>query len=360
MAKPGKATMTDVAAKAGVSPATVARVLYENGYVSDAKRAIVRAALDEMGYRPNVMARALRTSRSFTFGMVVSEFHLNAFHPYVAHEVQHEALKHGYTVLTLNNRADVGIERAGVQRFLDQHVDAVIFCAAISPDNVQAISEAGTPTVQIERERAKIGALSLVDPVPGMQEAIRHLHGLGHKGIGYIGGKSTWTTWEGARITSIEEQRVACFRRELRAAGLVSDDAYIRLGEYYIDGADCQPGRSMMRELLALPLPPTAVVIGSDLLAAGALQAIHESGLRVPHDISIIGYDDTMAEILTPPLSSIAQPIADLGRNAVTLALEAIADPSVARRKMTAPTRLVVRQSTDRPRIVSISADNLL
>jgi LacI family transcriptional regulator len=95
-----------------------------------------------------------------------------------------------------------------------------------------------------------------------------------------------------------------------------------------------------------LPDPPTAVVFGSDLLAAGALQALHERGLRVPADMSIIGYDDIMAEILNPPITSIAQPIRELGRNAVTLALAAIADPNAPAQKLIAETRLVIRQST--------------
>src|SRR5208282_1075214 len=109
------------------------------------------------------------------------------------------------------------------------------------------------------------------------------------------------------------------------------------------------PGCMMARELLSLSARPTALIVGSDLLAAGALQAIYDAGLSVPKDLSIIGYDDTMAEILTPPLTSIAQPIPELGRNAVTLALEAIADPGAAARNIIVPTKLVTRKSTAAP-----------
>ena len=123
-------------------------------HVEETRRKIVEAAIAETGYRPNITARALRTSRSYTMGMVVSEGHLNAFHPYVAHEVQSEALRHGYTVLTINNKAGQEVERLGVQRFLDQHVDAIIFCAALDPENVRLALAAGTPCVQIEREVA--------------------------------------------------------------------------------------------------------------------------------------------------------------------------------------------------------------
>ena len=349
MPKPAKATMTDVAARAGVSPATVARVLYENGYVSARKRAIVRAALDETGYRPNVMARALRTAKSFTLGLVVSEGRLNAFHPYIAHEVQLEALKNDYTVLTLNVGANEDIERKGVQRFIDQHVDAVIFCAAMSPASVRLIADAGVPTVQIERKSAEVGNFSLVDPTEGMRQAIGHLRKLGHTRIAYIGGDAGRARLENKKAKSVEMQRVDAFRREMRSVHLVTPPDYVRSGPYYIEHADRQPGCTMMRELLDLSDIPSAVVVGSDLLAAGALQAIHEKGLRVPEDISVIGYDDTMAEVLTPPLSSIAQPIADLGRNAVTLALEAIINPAAPARSLVAATKLVVRQSTASP-----------
>jgi DNA-binding LacI/PurR family transcriptional regulator len=350
MTKFAKTTMADVAERAGVSPATVARVLYANGYVSAEKRAIVRAALEATGYRPNVMARALRTAKSFTLGMVVSESRLNAFHSSVARAVQAEALKHGYTVLTLNNGGSQEIERQGVQRFLDQHVDAVIFCAALDPDNVRVIAESGTSLVQIERQSAKVGSFSLVDPAPGMADAVEHLRELGHARIAYIGGKPPPWRLASPRAKSVETQRAECFRRSMKSAGLDASHDFVRLGLYCTNGADHQPGLTMMHEVLALREKPTAVIVGSDLLAAGALQALHESGVRVPDDMSVIGYDDTLAEILTPPLTTIAQPIVELGRNAVILALEAIASPGALARRIVAPTRLVVRHSSARPR----------
>ena len=260
-----------------------------------------------------------------------------------------EALKHGYTVLTLNNGASEEIERDGVQRFLDQHVDAVIFCAALNPRNVRLIAEAGVATVQIEHESAKVGSFSLVDPMSGLREAVEHLQGLDHSRIGYIGGLPGLRQMESRQDKSPEAERVNGFRRAMRSVGLGVPDEYIRLGPYYIERADRQPGRSLAQELLCLPVAPTALIVGSDLLAAGALQAVHDMGLGVPKDMSIIGYDDTMAEILTPPLTSIAQPIPELGRNAVTLALEAISDPGAGPRKIVVPTKLVIRRSTAAP-----------
>ena len=349
--KSGKATMADVAKRAGVSPATVARVLYSNGYVIAEKRAVVEAAVQEIGYRPNVMARGLRTAKSFTLGLVVSESRLNAFHPYVAHQVQVEALKHGYTVLTLNNNASAAVEKEGVQRFLDQHVDAIIFCAAVDSANVRLAARTGIPIVQIEREVAGIGSFALVDAEVGMTEAVQHLHELGHERIAFIGGSLDTHKIEKAEDESVEAIRLQCFENAMAAVGLTVPKGFTLLGPYYAENSERQTGHTLMRTLLSKRRPPTAVIAGADLLAAGALQAITEAGLTVPDDISVIGYDDTMAEVLNPPLSSIAQPIIELSQAAVTLAMEAIANSGVITQTHVFPTRLVHRASTAVPRV---------
>lgn len=345
--KPGKATMSDVAQRAGVSAATVARVIYNNGYVKQETRDAVEAAVEETGYRPNMVARGLRTSRSFTLGLVVSESRLNAFHPAVAHIVQMEALRQGYTVLTLNNHSDAAMEAAGVRRFLDHHVDAAIFCTAIDPQNVRLISSNGIPTVQVERRIAYVGGLVAVDARVGVQEAVDHLHALGHRRFAYIGGTTNFRLMEGPVSETVEAVREGLFRECLARHGIHIDDAYVVSAPYYDDSNPRrQPGYHLMRRLLSLDVRPTAVICGSDLLAASSLQAISEAGLTVPSDISIIGFDDTMAQILTPALSSIAQPIDEMGRVAVSLALEAIDDPSQLSRKIVTETRLVLREST--------------
>lgn len=345
--KAGKATMADVAKRASVSAATVARVLYKNGYVKQETREAVEAAVQATGYRPNMVARGLRTSRSFTLGLVVSESRLNAFHPAVAHIIQMEALKLGYTVLTLNNHADAAMEAKGVGRFLDHHVDAVIFCTAIDPANVRLIHSNGIPTVQVERLVAKVGGFVSVDPDGGMRDAIDHLYQLGHRCFAYLGGDVDSRLIESAPSDAVEATRERLFVEQLARHGIAVPDTYLRKAPYYLENRPRrQSGHRLMQEILALDPRPTAIVCGSDLLAAAALQAIGEAGLAVPADLSIIGYDDTLAEILTPALSSIAQPIEAMGKLAVELALEAINNPTAPARKATVPTRLVLREST--------------
>jgi LacI family transcriptional regulator len=345
--RPPKATMSDVAQRAGVSAATVARVIYNNGYVKEETRLAVEAAVQETGYRPNMVARGLRTSRSYTLGLVVSESRLNAFHPAVAHAVQVEALRQGYTVLTLNNNGDTEMEAAGVQRFLDHHVDAVIFCSAIDPSNVRFIADNGIPTVQVERRIANVGGIVTVDAHDGMTQAIDHLHALGHRIFAYLGGEADSRQMEGNAEDAVEAVRERLFRENLLRHGIVVDPECILAAPYYdTSKPGRQPGHRLMKQILALPLRPTAIVCGSDLLAAAALQAISEAGLRVPEDISIIGYDDSIAEILTPALTSIAQPIDELGERAVSMALELIQIPSTRPTVITTKTKLVLRQST--------------
>jgi DNA-binding LacI/PurR family transcriptional regulator len=197
-------------------------------------------------------------------------------------------------------------------------------------------------------EVANGGILVLADPFAGLREAVAHLTALGHFRIAYIGGALSIGRSEKPSEQSVEAMRLEAFRSAIRYAGLPVDDALIRLGPYYPRGDEEQPGAIHVRHLLQLPKPPTAVIAGSDLLAAGALQAIHEAGRKVPEDVSIIGYDNTTAEIMTPPLTSISQPIRGLGQRAVQLAIAAIEGGGAEDAAETFATRLVVRRSTAR------------
>lgn len=342
--------MEEVARIAGVSAATVARVIHTNGYVRAATREIVQNAVAKTGYRPNVFAQSLRTKRSSTLGMVVSETDQNPFFSQVAHFVQLEALKEGYTVFTLHHNHNASAEKAGLQRFLDQHVAAIVFCAAMDPANVRLVTETGVPTVQVEREVASIGNLVLIDSRTGMAEALNHLFELGHRRIAYIGGRPSSVRSELRPEATNEGLRLRAYKDGLRARGLTVVESQIYLGPYYPTSEGAPPeGFTRMKKLLGHKKPPTAVVTGSDIFAAGALQAVHEVGLRVPDDLSIVGFDDSLSKLLTPPLTTIAQPFADLGRAAIALAVRAIREPGAQAKTLTFPTRLVVRSSTGTP-----------
>ncbi len=341
--------MEDVARRAGVSAATVARVIYKNGYVKTETRNVVEEAIRATGYRPNVVARSLRTSKSFTLGLIVSEQRLSAFHPAVNHVIQAEAMKRGYAVLAFNNNGEAALEATGVQRFLDHHVDAVIFCAAIDSSNVQVVVDSGIPAVQVERKLSSLGNILSIDPYTGIKQAVDHLCALGHRSFSYIGGQSSAIATDLNTYDSIEDCRERAFLRAVEENGLnVSPDRIAKSPYFDIENRGKQAAYDRMRTLIGLPDRPTAVICGSDVLAASALQAIADGGLKVPQDISVVGFDDTFARILTPALSSVAQPVEATGVLAVEMALSGIEEPGSAQTNCLT-TSFVQRDSTAPP-----------
>jgi LacI family transcriptional regulator len=350
-----KPTMSDVAKRAGVSAATVARVIYKKGYVKAETKKSVESAVRETGYRPNVVARGLRTSRSFTMGLIVSEQRLSAFHPAVNHVIQSEAMKHGYAVLAFNSNGEIALEAAGVQRLLDHNVDAVIFCAAMDAANVHAVAQAGIPVVQIERELAEVGNVLTVDPAKGMQEAVDHLWELGHRCFAYIGGHPAHARSERRDYDSVEDLRERTFLDLLASKGVKPFPGFVTRSPYFeADSQSRQTAYDQMHDMLDasrtdISRTPTAVICGADVLAASALQAIADAGLRVPQDISVVGFDDSFARILTPALSSIAQPVQQTGQVAVEMALQSINVPVSSPQRRVLSTNFVSRSSTASP-----------
>ena len=344
-------TLEEVARSAGVSTATVARVIHSNGYVARGTRAKVEAVLRDTGYRPNAMASGLRTKRSFTFGHMMVEITQNPFYAHVAHSVESAALEADYRVFVFNHEQDGARERIGVERFIDRQVDAMLLTYAVDAANVEMLRAAQIPVVQIERERIAGTHAVLVDSRPGVVEAMRHLFDLGHRRIAYIGGDPALYPHAGIRPHSVEEERLNAYVEALRQAGLSYRPEWVRLGLYFTQGSNQTglEGYLHTRALLALPERPTAILTGCDIFAVGVLQALYEVRLRVPDDISVIGFDDTLATSTAPQLTTVAQPMIGLGQEAVRLAIAAIEDPEMEPVTVTLPARLVLRQSTASP-----------
>ncbi|WEK51549.1 MAG: LacI family DNA-binding transcriptional regulator [Candidatus Kaistia colombiensis] len=353
-------TLMEVAQRAGVSTATVARVLKAKGYVSNDARSRVEAAIKATGYRPNAVARGLRKQRSFTVGHMLTAITANPFFVNVAHWAEEEALVQGYKTFLFNHNGSAERERLGVERFIERRVDAVLFTNAVDSRNVQLLAEAAIPVVQLERA-ATIEAPSIrVDNKSGALEAIAHLVEFGHRRIAFVGGDPDRINGGDRHFVSVEDERLGGYREGLRRAGLSLDESLVRLGLYYniADGGSGIEGYRHMKALLELPERPTAIFATCDILAAGALQAIYEEGLRVPDDLSIIGFDDTLAANLAPQLTTVAQPMEDLGRLGFRAALDAIEGRIVAMSTVL-PTRLVVRRSAGAaPYLKSLSDGN--
>ncbi len=345
--KPKSATLLDVAREAGVSRATVARVLSAGGYVGEETRLRVEEAVQRTGYRPNVMARSLRTQRTYTIGHITSEFTQNPFFAHVARSIEREGLAHGYKTILYNQDGSDAHERAGVEQFIERRVDAVIFTYPRAPESVAMLRAAAMPVVQIERDLTTDTDAVLVDNYAGATAGMAHLLQLGHRRIAFIGGDPDLHPRSCRRPRSVEEERVDAYCDALRSVGASVDERLIRLGKYFEpDNGINIAGYRAMKSLLELPERPTAIFTGCDVLAAGALQALYEANLRIPDDISVVGFDDTTARILAPRLTSVAQPMAELGRTALQLALAQIDDPDGEPQTIILSPHLVVRNST--------------
>ncbi|KQT01678.1 LacI family DNA-binding transcriptional regulator [Rhizobium leguminosarum bv. viciae] len=314
-----KPTMADIARLAKVSPTTAARVIHNNGYVSQENREKVLQAVEVLGYRPNLQARSLRTQRSFSLGLILSAARENPFYTQISHAIRTAAMERGYSMLTVNHSYSENAEAVGVQQFLDHNVEAVILCHALNLDNIRVLTDAGVPIVQIERHDLETAHFVELDPTPGMTEALNSLAALGHRRIAFLGGSVEAETETAG--PSAERERIRAFQMAAVSAGLVLEDCPVILGPYDTRGARGRlPGYDLAEELLRMSLPiVSAIITGSDVLAAGVLQALYDRGIRVPEEISVIGYDDSFAQFLSPPLTSIAQPYDAIGQAVMTL-----------------------------------------
>ncbi|HEY0217392.1 MAG TPA: LacI family DNA-binding transcriptional regulator [Cellulomonas sp.] len=327
-----RVTITDVAQEAGVSVATVSKVINRRDGIARGTAAHVQAVVDRLGYEQSIVARSLRSHRTHVIGVLVAEFE-----PFST-----EILKGAGTALAGTDYALLaytgggsgrpGWERRYLTRLSGTLIDGAVL---VTPTVVDAAVE--VPVVAVD-PHAGPGGLPTVDSdnLHGAVLATRHLIGLGHRRIGFLGGRPDL---ESSRL------REAGYRQALAEAGLTVDPALVRVAEYQRGGADT-PTAAM----LALPAPPTAIFAANDLSAMGILDTARRLGVRVPGDLSVVGFDDIPESAATePPLTTVRQEIQQLGGAAITLLLRQLDGtdgtehgPSHVR----LPTTLVVRGST--------------
>lgn len=328
-------TILDVAARAGVSKSLVSNVLRGVPTVSPARRAAVVRAAEELGYRPNAVARSLVQRRTRTMGVLVSDLH-NPFFADVIDGLQNVAGRHGYTVFLASGGRDAAAEARTVDALLEQRVDGLVLLSPTLPGTQVARAVAVVPVVVVGRRYRDVrGADSVVsDDDAGTGLAVRHLVELGHRRIAHIGG---------GRRAGGRERRHG-YRAAMAAAGLargpeVSDDSFTTE----------EGGHAAARQLLDAPERPTAVLAVNDLAAVGAMDAVETAGLRVPDDLSIVGYDNSaLAALRHIALTSVDQPRVEMGERAAELLLRGAGGPG--RHVLLAP-RLVVRTTTARPAV---------
>lgn len=327
-------TILDVADRAGVSKSLVSLVMREPDRVSDASRKAVLEAADELGYRPNAVARSLVQRRTRVIGVILSDLH-NPFFADVADGIEEAAFRHGYRAMLSSGFLDSKRERGAIETMLELRVDALIMLGSMMKVSTIEKVAASLPVTLLGRHtRSKMVDSVGGDDSAGAREAIDHLVSQGHSRIAHIHAGSA----AGA------PRRRSGYEKAMRRHGL---EAQIRLvrGDFTEKG-----GASAMREILASGDIPSAVFAPNDFAALGAMETIDAAGLGIPGDISLVGYDDlTLAGLPRIGLTTIGQPRADLGREAVHLVLERLDDGRESARHVVVPPNLVVRATTGPP-----------
>ncbi|MEV7086148.1 LacI family DNA-binding transcriptional regulator [Streptomyces sp. NPDC093085] len=329
------AAIKDVAAEAGVSAATVSRVLNGHPSVSPAARARVLAAVDTLGYRPNALARSLRTDETRTLGLVISDV-LNPYFTSLARAVEEEARALGYSVVIGNADERPELQDHHIRTLLDRRIDGLLLSpAGPGAELIRDATDAGTPVVFVDRWIPGVDVpVVRADGRAAVAELVAHLLALGHRRPAIIAGPAATTTGS---------ERVEAFRAALAGHGVELPDAYIGQGDF-----QAESGRRAAERFLRLPEPPDAVFAADNLMALGALDAFRARGLRVPEDIALAAFDDIPWFVHTdPPITAIAQPTEELGRAAVRALAARIAGRAAP--SVTLPARLVVRRSCGAP-----------
>ncbi|MBA2133395.1 LacI family DNA-binding transcriptional regulator [Capillibacterium thermochitinicola] len=330
-------TIKDIAQKAGVSVATVSKVLNNYPDVSQKTKDKVARVIKEYNFRPNAVARSLTTQKSYTVGIFFTDhFNSGLQHPFF-HEVifgMEKALgDHGYDLLYFADRK-WGENFSYREKCQNRQVDGVVLIGVARDDpNLEDLLKSDLPVVFIDLDiRGPKASYVMSDNTGGAAEAVRYLHRLGHTKIGMIMGLTS---------TKTTQDRLEGFQLAFRELNLTCDPEWLVNGEYTEEG-----GYRAMRHLLQKKERPTAIFCQSDLMAIGAIRAIEEAGGKVPDDFSIIGFDDIeVSRYLRPGLTTMRQDKMAMGRSAAELILQMIHEPQSNFRPVILPVEVVERES---------------
>lgn len=330
-------TIGDVARKAGVSVATVSRVINETAYVSPELADAVWEAIRELRYRRDALARGLKTRTSGTIGVIVSNI-LNPFYTALVRGIEDTASELGFNMVLCNTDENPG-KMLNYLRVLHEHRMDGIVLASAPETTAQGRTElksvaSHVPVVLVDRRSSLIDASTvLVDNVSGARDAVAHLIELGHERIGIVTGPSETTTGR---------DRLAGYRLAHEEYNIPIDENLIRSTEF-----TTLPAQKATRELLMTHPRPTALFMGNNLMTIGALRSIRQLGLKITEDISIVGFDDPeWSEIISPTLTAVAQPTYELGVSAMTLLHRHMQGDQDVPRELVLSCSLVVRDST--------------
>lgn len=335
-------TIQHVAKRAGVAPITVSRVINKSGYVTQPVRERVEAAIAESGYVPNGLARSLRSRRTHTLALVLTDI-TNPFFTTVARGVEDAASDAGFMVILGNTDEAETKERQYLQMLLQRQVDGILLVpAGDATESLRVIQQQKTPVVVLDR---RVGTTDVdvvrCDSVGGAYQLGSLLASLGHRNIAVIAGPSK---------LSNSEDRVSGFQRSLAEAGLGHNVPGFHEGiaPVYYGTLTQESGYTMTQDALSAMPRPTAIFATNNFLAVGALNALHDAGLRVPEDVALVAFDDLLPAFVPFPFLTVAdQPAYEMGQKAVALLLKRLSgeDPEPFRETLL-DSKLVIRRSS--------------
>jgi DNA-binding LacI/PurR family transcriptional regulator len=342
------ATIEDVAKRAGVSIATVSRVMNSSPGVGEDTRKRVEEAMAALDYRPNQAARSLRSNRSRIIGLLISDIQ-NPFFAGLIRGVEDQALRHEYSLILCNTNESPQREQQYLDVLYMERVAGVILVPTrehVGDETRKRFRERGVPIVAVDR-RVKDRDIDAVitDNVRGAYDAVTHLIANGYRRIGVITGPLTITTGH---------ERLEGYRQALREAGIPLDPALERSGTFAVES-----GRERAEQLLGLTPRPDALFTTNNLLTLGALHAVHDRNLSVPDDVALVGYDDIQwGELGSVSLTTVMQPVYELGSAAALRLFQRMSDPGNQSRQeiILAPTLLVRGSSAPRESLTAAAA----
>ena len=335
---PARTDIHTVARLAQVSIATVSRTINHISTVNPIMAARVWEVIKELDYFPNTQARALVSGRSRLLGLIVSEI-TNPFFPELIQGFEEVAVEHGYEIMIGSTTYDPERMKSCIRRMVERNAEGVaLMTFGIEEPLLDQLADRKVPLVLVDVGPERPGvSLLRVDYHHGIQQGVQHLAALGHRDIAFITGP--------LRLHSAHS-RMAAFQRAMRECGITVDASRIVEGDHTMEG-----GIAAAEKLLTGAVPPTAVMCSNDVTAIGVLHKAYRAGLRVPDDLSIIGFDNIhITQMTTPPLTTIQMSCFELARAAVMALRAHVEGTPEPQRCYPIETRLVVRESTGVPR----------
>lgn len=333
----GNPTMNDVAKAAGVSVATVSRVINGSDGVSVKLEKKVKRAMKKLHYHPSSVARSFKIQQTTLVGVIVPLID-HPFYSRLAMAIEQKLFKHDYRAIICNSEEDEDRERAYIEMLLRQRVDGFIINSAVMNTNYfHELEELQIPYVLIDRDLPEAECSKVFsDNSQGGYIGMEHLIELGHKRIGVVGAPAH---------TEPIARRIRGTREALADYGMDTNPELLVTGDNQL----FDMGYNSAKQLMSLDNPPTAIFALTDVTAVGVMHAITEQGLRIPEDISVLGYDNIpIASYMIPQLTTVEQPIIQMGETAVELLFNHMNQPDHPIEKAVLKTQLIVRKTTSR------------